>query len=141
MILPPMLKFSNMVAYRNHFEKHYLRTGGLITFDGIQVRFFAHNFHHAFFTESTRGSRIKDKFDWERARRMDWIAAVLRDMTVELYGRVMPNGKLRRIALAPAERYAVIISLEKNLRRANFVTAYVVNSDSALGKMRGNPRW
>ena len=141
MALPPLLKLSSTVAYRNHFRKHYVGTGPVITFDGIEVRFFPHNFDHTFFTESVRGSRIKDKFDGERARRMDWIAAVLRARTAELYRRVMANGKLRRIALVSAERYAVIIAVDKNVRRANFVTAYVVNSDSALSKMRSNPKW
>jgi len=53
----------------------------------------------------------------------------------------MPNNKIRRIALLPVERYAVIIQVEKNLRKANFVTAYVVNSESAYKKMRSNPKW
>jgi hypothetical protein len=139
--LPPLLKLSNEAAYREHFRKHYLTGTPLVTFDGIRVRFFAHNFDHAFFTESVRDSGIKDTFDWSRAERMDWVGAVLRSSAVELYRRVMPKGKVRRIALIPAERYTVVIGVEKSLRLANFVTAYVVNSDSALNKMMSNPKW
>jgi hypothetical protein len=140
MTLPPLLKLPGRNPYWGHFKKRYL-SGPLITFDGIEVRFYAHNFGHAFCTESTRGSGRKDSFDWDRAERMDWIAGVLRDGTVEVYRRVMPDGRVRRIALVPAERYAVVIAVEKNLRRAHFVTAYVVNSTSALNKMRSNPKW
>ncbi len=141
MALPPLLKLSNEIAYRNHFWSHYVKASPLATFDGIEVRFFARNFGHAFFTEFKRGSGIKDRFDLSRVERMDWIAAVLRDPRVELYRRMMPNGKVRRIALLSPERYAVIITLEKGLKRASFVTAYVVNSDSALAKIWSNPKW
>ncbi len=141
MSLPPLLNLSNEAAFREHFRRRYLMPGTLTTFDGILVRFFDRSFDHAFFTESVRGSAVKDRFDLSRAERMDWIASVLRDRTAELYRRVMPNGKVRRVALMPAERYAVIIAMERNLKRATFVTAYVVNSDSAMNKMRSNPRW
>jgi len=141
MPLPPLLRLPDKTAYWKHYKKHYLRPGCITTFDGIRVQFFDHNFTHAFFTESKRGSGIKDRFDRNRAERMDWIAYVLQDATAELYERIMPNRKRRRIALMPAERYAVIIQVERDPTRANFITAYVVNSDSALRKMRSNPRW
>ncbi len=138
---PPLLKLANEAAYRNYFFRHYVSSGPVVTFDGLEVRFFAHNFDHAFFTESERGSGVKDRFDWTRAERINWIEAVLRDSTVELYRRKMPGGRVRRIALAPAERYVVIVAVDRNPRRASFVTAYVVNNDSALRKMTGNPKW
>jgi len=139
--LPPLLKLSSEAAYREHFRKHYLTGTPLVTFDGIRIRFFAHNFDHAFFTESVRGSGMKDRFDRSRAERMDWIGAVLCSSAVELYRRVMPKGSVRRISLVPVERYAAVIAVEKKLRSANFVTAYVVNSNSTLKKMRSNPKW
>jgi len=92
-------------------------------------------------TEAVRGSGTKDRFDLVRAEHMDWISAVLCDGTAELYRRFMPNRKLRRIALVSSEDYAVVTEVERNERRAQFVTAYVVNSAVALGKMRNNPRW
>ena len=85
---------------------------------------------------------MKDTFSRQRAERMDWIADVLQDDSAELYRRVMDRGIVRRIALRPAERYVVIIQVEKkNEKRAEFVTAYVVDSYEALRKMRSNPRW
>lgn len=72
---------------------------------------------------------------------MDWIAAILKDGKAELYKRIMPDDAVRRIALWGQERYTAIIHMDKSGRRANFVTAYSVDSDVALQKMRGNPAW
>jgi hypothetical protein len=73
---------------------------------------------------------------------MNWIKAVLEDPTLEVYRRVMPDSKVRRIALEPTARYAVIIQIDSSKPlRARFITAYVVDSASALTKMRSNPMW
>jgi hypothetical protein len=73
---------------------------------------------------------------------MDWIKAVLEDPALEVYRRVMPDSKVRRIALEPATRYAVIIQVDpSNPLRARSITAYVVDSASALSKMRSNQKW
>jgi len=145
MALPPLLNLPEEDRYREHFEKHYLPPAVIRTFDGIYVRFFPPNFNHAFYYESVRGSRKKDTLSLQRARRMDWIAAVLQDRNTELYRRVVRNSlghsSVRRIALLSSERYAVVIQVDKGEKRANFVTAYVVGSDEALKKMRSNPKW
>lgn len=141
MPLPPLLILPGEASYRAYFKKTYVVGGPMRTFDGIEVRFFEHNFDHAFYIKSSRNSRKKDKFSSERAKQMDWIKAVLADANAELYKRVMPNKKIRRIALLPIERYAVVIQVEKNLRKATFITAYVVNSESAYSNMRSNPKW
>ena len=141
MPLPPLLILPDEASYRAYFKKTYVVGGPIRIFDGIEVRFFEHNFDHAFYIKSSRNSRKKDKFSSERAKQMDWIKAVLADANAEVYKRVMPNNKLRRIALSSGEKYAVIIQVEKNFRRANFVTAYVVNSASAYNNMRSNPKW
>lgn len=139
--LPPLLRLDGESAYRDHFRDGYLPPAEIHTFDGIHVRFFDGNFHHAFYCESSRGSGKKDRWSLQRAERMDWIAAVLQDRTAELYRRDMPDRTVRRIALIPSERYTVVIQVNKDQRRANFVTAYVVESDTALRKMRSNPKW
>ena len=141
MTLPPLLNLPNENDYKQHFQKRYLPPAVIHTFDAIRVRFFPHNFHHAFYYESVRGSGQKDKLSTQRAQRMNWIAAVLKNTSAELYRRIMPNKTVRRITLIPSERYAVIIQVDKGGKRANFVTAYVVESDMAIGKMRGNPKW
>lgn len=139
--LPPLLQLRNEDDFETHFQQTYLMSESIYTFDGIEVLFFERNFNHAFYTKSDRNSIKKDMFSLERAQRMDWIKAVLKSSEFELYRRIMRNGIIRRIALVPSERYAVIIQVEKNMKRANFVTAYVVESDVALGKMRSNPKW
>ena len=141
MALPPLLKLPNDNDYREHFQKCYLPPAVIYTFDGIYVRFFKHNFDHAFYSESMRGSGKKDKLSQQRAQRMDWITDVLQNGSAELYRRIMPNRTVRRIALISSEKYAVVIQVDKGGKRANFVTAYVVKSDEALRKMRGNPKW
>ncbi len=141
MDLPPLLVLPDESAYKAHWIQTYVKPGSLRSFDGIDVRFFEMNFVHAFFTEGDRGSGKKDKFDQVRAERMDWISVVLSDGTVELYRRLMPDRKLRRIALVSSQRYAVIIQVERNVSRAQFVTAYTVNSAGVLAKIRSNLTW
>lgn len=141
MALPPLLILSDEDGYREHFRKYYLVPGVIRTFDGIDVRFFERNFDHAFYYESVRGSGRKDRLSGQRAGRMDWIAAVLQDRSVEIYRRVMLNRTVRRIALISSERYAVVIQVNKGGKQAHFVTAYVVGSDKVLRKMRSNPKW
>lgn len=141
MILPPLLSLPTVEDYRHYYENTYCRAK-VLTFDGIRVQFFPEDFDHAFWRDSNRQVKDKAVFDWERAKRMDWIRAVLASPSGELYRRTMPDGKVRRIALVPGERYAVIIQMHhRRPREARFITAYVVDSDSALQKMRSNPRW
>ena len=139
--MPPLLNLQSEDDFRRHFKVHYLPPVVIRTFDGIHVRFFEANFDHAFFCESVRGSGKKDRLSLQRARRMDWIAAVIGGSGAELYKRAMRNKGVRRIALIPSERYAVVVHVEKGGKRANFVTAYVVGSDEALKKMKSNPKW
>jgi len=143
MALPPLVFYATEAEYRAHFINKYVRqANSVITFDGITVRFFQENFNHAFFTSSSRKTPKKDRFDRSRAQRIDWIKYVLEDPTMEVYRRVMPNGKVRRITLEPTTPYAVIIQINpKDPTQARFITAYVVNSQSALRKMRSNPKW
>lgn len=141
MLLPSLLTLPDEQSYRVHFITQYCNAP-TVTFDGIAVRFFLNMFDHAFYRDSSRMAKDKANFDLQRAQRMDWIRTVLTDPSVELYRRVMLNSKIRRIALEPTVRYAVIIQIDnRNPLRARFITAYIVDSNSALGKMRSNPQW
>lgn len=141
MALPPLLSLPNEAAYRRYFNQNYVRGPAVVTFDGIRVRFFSKMFAHAFFRDSSRTAHDKANFDRARAERMNWIRAVLEDSSVELYRRDM-KGKIRRIALAFAQRYVVIIQISpRDAHLARFITAYIVDSDRALRKMRSNPVW
>lgn len=138
---PGLLYLPNEESYRAHFIEYYVRKSPIMTFDNIAVRFFERNFSHAFYAKSTRGAYEKDLFSMQRATRIDWIRHALESKTCELYRRTMPNKSLRRIALMLPERYSVVIQVDKNQQKANFITAYVVGDDESLRKMRGNPRW
>jgi len=141
MPLPPLLSLRNEAAYRTYFEAQYCNTT-VVTFDGITVQFFPEIFNEAFYRDSSRAAKDKANFDLKRAQSMDWIRAVLEDSSLEVYRRVMPSSKVRRITLEPTTPYAVIIQIDsRNARRARFITAYIVDSASALTKMRSNPRW
>jgi hypothetical protein len=141
MPLPRLLSLPDEAAYRAYFEAQYCNTT-VVTFDGITVQFFTEIFNEAFYRDSSRTARDKANFDLKRAQRMDWIRAVLEDSSLEVYRRAMPSSKIRRIALEPTTPYAVIIQIDsRNARRARFITAYIVDSPSALTKMRSNPRW
>jgi hypothetical protein len=141
MPLLPLLVLPDDRNYRAHFEAQYCRAP-VLTFDGIAVQFFPEMFDHAFYRDSSPTAQDKAVFDLQRAQRMDWIRAVLADPSVELYRRVMPNSKVRRIALESTTLYTVIIQMDpRSSSRARFITAYVVDSASALAKMRANPRW
>ncbi len=143
MALLPLVIYTTEAEYRTHFINKYVGQANCITtFDGVMVRFFRENFNHAFFTSRSRKFSRKDQFDRGRAERIDWIKHVLEDPAMEGYQRLMPNGKVRRITLEPTTPYAVIIQIDpKNPTQARFITAYVVNSRSALRKMRSNPKW
>ncbi len=140
MPLPPLLNLPSAADYEAHWVANYVNVGPFRTFDNIPVRYSTDTFKHAFYRDSSRYAHDKINFDWDRASRMDWISYVLEDRSVELYRRVV-DGKTRRIALVGSERYVVIIQLTQRPTWARFITAYIVDSQSALAKMRSNPKW
>ena len=141
MSLPPLLRLASPSEYRRHYITQYCHSS-IRTFDGISVRFFPEVFGHAFYRDSSPTAHDKAVFDYDRAARLDWIRAVLQNPAAELYRRTMPNSSVRRIALHGPTRYAVIIQPGKrDPTQARFITAYIVDSNSALAKMRSNPRW
>ena len=139
---PPFVEYPDERGYRDHFERcccHH----PLPTFDGILVRFRKDKFRHAFFERSVRRSGAKDAFSFERARRVDWIAATLADPNAELFvgwdglhKRYAPD---RRVAVVCAN-YVVVIALITDTR-ADFVTAFVADSQNSLDRIRSGPRW
>ncbi len=98
MPLPPLLTLPDEAGYRAHFEAEYC-CAPIVTFDGIAVRFFPEMFDHAFYRDSSPTAKDKANFDRQRAQRMTWIRNVLEDPALAVYRRVMPNSKIRRIAM------------------------------------------
>jgi len=139
--LPPLLNLANEAEYRAYYERTLVKRR-IMTCDGWEIRFYPESFNHAFFTSSSRTKPTKDVFDLSRARRIDWITAVLGNLSTERYRRVMRK-RIRRLFLEPSTPYVVVAEAMKpeQLKIARFVTAYVVTSEKALTKMRSNPGW
>ena len=138
---PPFVYYQTSVEYRAHFERVYCQ-GPITTFDGITVRFRKSCFEHCFY-ESSRRNKAKDQFSMKRAERIDWIQTALQDPDAELYfgwdGRNKRISKDRRVALVVGN-YVVVIRLN-GPKRAQFVTAYLADSQTTLDKIKRTPKW
>jgi hypothetical protein len=142
MFYPPLVEYPAQDDYRAHFEQAYCR-GTVTTFDGIAVRFRKKHFDHAFFERSVRRSGAKDTFSIERARRIAWIGTALADPDAELFigwdslhKRDAPG---RRVALV-CENFVVVIAIIDE-DHANFVTAFVADTEASLDRIRRGARW
>jgi len=136
---PPLPLDKTPAEYRSYFETNYCR-GPVKTFDGIEVRFRKSDFNHCFF-ESV--NEKDDTFSSLRAERLLWIKAALQDPNSELYAgwdkKKKRYDKGRRVVLVK-DNYVVVIALISN-KRANFVTAYVADSERTLEMIRKSPKW
>jgi hypothetical protein len=109
--------------------------------DGMRVFFFPEKFDHALRRDSNRFSHDKAKFDCDRAQRIDWIESQLKDASLPSFRRD-EDGKLRRIILDEENKYVVVVQVDrKDKTKAKFITAYVIDSGTALAKMKSNSRW
>jgi hypothetical protein len=140
---PPLLCLPTEADYQRHFEAAYCRAT-IMTFDGIRVFFPLGSFQHAFF-KSQRGKRATKTaiLARERAERMDWIAAALKDPSSERYEGWDKRSKTydpkRRVTLVQGD-YVVVIQLN-GPGRAFFVTAFVADSPATLAAIRTSPVW
>ena len=137
----PLLHLQDESAYRTYYLQTLCRAGSITMCDGMRVRFFPEAFDHAFYQNTDRrGCPITPIFCMDRAERMAWMPECLRDGALPNYRRVMPNGEIRRLVLVPSERYLVVLRAVRGMT-CKFLTAYVVNSQSALRNIQANPLW
>jgi hypothetical protein len=129
-------------SYRQLYLQTYCDpTNPVVTFDGIEVRFFPDRFDHAFFESVNRQLADKAQFSRIRAERILWIRDTLQDPTADL--RVGWDKKYKtydksfRVAVVKYN-YVVIIWV-KNKIYAKFITAY--EADNSIGKILGSPTW
>lgn len=138
---PPLVKYQPIEEYRRHYETTYCRDT-IITFDGISVRFRKDRFNHCFF-ESSKRNQEKDTFSQLRAERIDWIKAALQDSSAELYvgwdrkKKTFDNS--HRVAVV-VQDYVVVIRLTGQ-QKADFVTAYVADSQRTIERIKKSPKW
>ena len=138
---PPLVHYQTHEEYRAHFERVYCQRP-ITTFDGIVVRFRKSCFGHCFY-ESTKRNYEKNQFSTIRAERIDWIQAALQDPDAELYfgwdGKNKRISKDRRVALVVGN-FVVVIRIN-GPRKAEFITAYLADSQTTLDKIKRTPKW
>lgn len=135
---PPFVYYITIDEYRKHFKRVYC-SGGIFTFDGIQVRFRVDDFNHAFYESVFLKD---DTFSSIRAERIDWIKATLLDSNSDRYVGWDNTKKRydtnRRVALVMGN-YVVVIALLKH-NNARFITAFVADRGTTH-KIRQGPVW
>lgn len=134
----PFIEFDTEREYRIYYEFAFCKSS-IITHDGIEVIFDKSQFDHAFFKSKNRRLRDKSQFDFERAKRMDWIRKGLQDNSLPLYAGYDNSKKrvdyTRRVTLVIDDIYVVIIRLLPGLKRAKFVTAWLIDDPSLIPKI------
>lgn len=145
MALPKLLKYSTEQEYKNHYIENYCNTSPIYTFDGMPVMFYPETFEHAFYKRTRKSWRApKDRFSKERAKRLDWIKHVLQDPSiVPRKGYDKSTGlydNTRRVAFLNEENYLVVIYINDK-GQGKFITAYLVDNDTAAEKIRNSPKW
>ena len=144
---PPLVNYQTEVEYREHYESVYCRCG-IVTFDGITVRFRKSQFQHAFY-ESSRRDGKKETFSEFRAKRIDWIKAALQDPESERYQGWDRDSrcytKKRRVTVVMGN-YIVILDLTSD-KAGEFITAFVDRGIRTPGRprsidqIRSSPKW
>ena len=138
---PPLVKYGSIAEYQTHYNSRYC-SSSITTHDGILVRFRKTTFGHAFY-ESSKRDGVKDKFSPARAERINWIRAALRDSSAEMYigwnSKRKRHDKRRRVVFVKGD-YVVIIRIS-GANKAEFVTAFVVDSATTLTKIKNSPKW
>jgi len=138
---PPLLKYKTIAEYRAHYERMYCRSP-IETFDNIMVRFRKSQFDHSFL-ESTQRNQVKDQFSTLRAERLEWIKTALQDPEADLYvgwDRIKKQSDSSHRVAVVVRNYVVVIRLTKP-EKAQFVTAYVADSEYTILKIRQSSRW
>jgi hypothetical protein len=104
----------------------------IYTHDGHRVRFCEDDFYHAFFEGES-----KEKFSFDRARKVLWIKAIISGQTSGVIVRVRTDyprrGGVRRLYWHIGEKYLVVLHLLRN-GEFRFLTHYLPK-DKAINKM------
>lgn len=126
-------------SYKDHFVKVYCQSP-LPSRHGLQVRFSANKFEHAFY-ESTNRDGKKDQFSTIRAQRMDRIKTALIDPEADWFQGWESKKKqytARKAVCVVQEDFVTVLKLT-NSGKANFVTCY--QADNSISKIRSSPLW
>ncbi len=137
---PNLVIYDDIQLYRTHYHRKYCHNP-INTYDGIKIRFNKQQFDHCFF-DSIHSK--DDTFSQARAERIDWIEYALLDPKAELYVGYDKKKKKyinnRRVTVVSGN-YVVVVQLGRDLRKGNFITAFLADSPRTLRKIRTSPRW
>lgn len=115
----------------------------IITFDNIEVRFYSNMFNHCFFESDNRKKKDKSILSYNRLEKIYWIKDALEDPdTIRKQGWDSKEKKYdrgRRVTLVKGNFIVVIIIY--SVRKARFITAYEVNDNENLEKIKNSPDW
>ena len=115
----------------------------IITFDDIEVKFYSNMFDHCFYESANRQARDKSILSLNRLEKIYWIKDTLADPTsIRKQGWDRNNktyNNSRRVNLVKGN-YIVVIRIYAN-KKAKFVTAYEINNDYNLKKIKDSPDW
>lgn len=115
----------------------------IITFDEIEVKFFSSMFDHCFFESANRKEKDKSILSLNRLEKIYWIKDTLLDPdSIRKQGWDKNKKKYinsRRVNLVK-DNYIVVIKVFSKYK-ARFITAYEVNNDDNLEKIKNSPDW
>ena len=113
------------------------------TIDNVEVSFYEDMFDHVFYESDNRKKSDKSILSLNRLEKILWIKETLVDDTAILKQGWDKNTKTydneRRVALVK-NNYVVVIRFTAYLK-AKFVTAYEINDDENLDKVKNSPEW
>ena len=145
MAVPEKVYFDNEEEYKQHYHSKYCESG-IVTHDGIPIRFALSRFEHAFYERSSSDRRTpKDTFCLPRAKRIDWIEEALTNPAYTMYEGWLKYKEVytseRRITLVD-DGYLVMIDLfkKKDTLRGEFITAYSPLRRT-LKNIKSGPKW
>lgn len=142
---PPLVIYKSQEEYKKHYiEKYCDKDKRIVTYDGIKITFYEDKFEHAFFESANYKKGDKSIFSIKRAERMDWIEAVLKDKTAEVYfgwdKKMKSVDYNRRVSIINSDNYVVILYI-KSFNQAKFMTAYLADSPNTARAIRLMPKW
>jgi hypothetical protein len=139
MDLPPLLNLGSKEEYREHYLRTLVDGPPVITPDGVKIIFYAEKFDYLFSGYSSKWLTKKDTFDIERAKRMDWIRALLESNQVDTRAEIMSAWETRRNVIDYQNCYMIVT---KPIRTGVEVikTAFPCTQAKAA-EVRARPRW
>ncbi len=118
-------------------------TKPIFTFDDILVAFYPNMFDHCFYESAHRKAKDKSLISLNRLEKILWIKDTLQDPTAMLkQGWDRDKKKYvndRRVAFVK-NNYIVIIRFT-GIKKASFVTAYEIQEDENIKKIKNSPQW